>query len=225
MDRSSWLKEMRRECEEQYDTRWATFYGEASGLYNNATHQRFIQEFLSRLPAHSTLLDAACGAGRYLPFLLEKGHSVIGIDQSHGMLANAKAKFPGVRFEQIGLQEMAFQGEFDGATCMDALENVPPEDWPLVLGAFHRALKPQGYLYFTTETLENADEQEVRQAFEKAQAGGLPVVFGECPEEDGVYHYHPSNAQVLAWTRQAGFEVVQEENGEVWYYHVLARKG
>ena len=61
------------------------------------------------------ILAAACGAGRYLPFLLEKGHSIIGIDQSRGMLTYAKTKFPGVQFEKVGLQEMAFQEVFDGA--------------------------------------------------------------------------------------------------------------
>jgi hypothetical protein len=40
---------------------------------------------------------------------------------------------------------------------MDAMENVPPEDWLLVLSNFHRALKEHGYFYFTAETIENAD--------------------------------------------------------------------
>lgn len=87
MERIIWLREMRRDCEEQYDKQWAPLYGEKWGLYSNTTHQKFIQEFLSLLPQQSTILDAACGAGRYLPFLLEKEHSVIGIDQSQGMLA------------------------------------------------------------------------------------------------------------------------------------------
>jgi cyclopropane fatty-acyl-phospholipid synthase-like methyltransferase len=158
-----------------------------------------------------------------LPFLLEKGHAVIGIDQSREMLARAKAKFPGVQFEKVGLQEMAYGEVFDGAICMDAMENVCPEDWPLVLGNFHRALKQRGYLYFTAETVENADENEIRQAFERAQRAGLPVVYGEWPDEE-VYHYHPTNQQVREWTRQAGFEILKEGNGEIWYYHILARK-
>ena len=165
MDRITWLREMRRDCEEQYDTRWAPLYGEKWGLYNNTTHQQFIQGFLSLIPQGSTILDAACGAGRYLPFLLEKKHSIIGIDQSQGMLARAKAKFPAVQFEKVGLQEMAYREVFDGAICMDAMENVCPEDWSLVLSNFHRALKQRGYLYFTAETIENADENEIKQAF------------------------------------------------------------
>jgi SAM-dependent methyltransferase len=224
MDRITWLREMRHNCEEEYDTRWAPLYGEKWGLYNNTTHQQFIQEFLTLLPQRSIILDAACGAGRYLPFLNEKEHSIMGIDQSQGMLARAKAKFPGVQFEKVGLQEMAYREVFDGAICMDAMENVCPEDWPLVLSNFHRALKENGYLYFTAETVENADEDEIKQAFARAQQAGLPVVYGEWPDDEGVYHYHPTNQQVKAWTQQAGFEILKEGNGEIWYYHILVRK-
>ncbi len=222
MDRITWLKEMRRDCEVKYD-RDAPLYGEKYGLYSNPTHQQFIQEFLSLLPQSSLILDAACGAGRYLPFLLEKKHSVMAIDQSQGMLARAKAKFPGVQFEKIGLQEMTYREVFDGAICMDAMENVCPEDWPLVLSNFHQALKQRGCLYFTAETVENADENEIQQAFERSQQAGLPVVYGEWPDE-GVYHYHPTNQQVKEWAQQAGFEILKEANGEIWYYHILVRK-
>jgi len=213
---------MRRDCEEQYD-RESTLYDEQGGVYSNITHQQFIQEFLGFLPPNSHVLDAPCGTGRYLPFLLENGHSLVGIDQSQGMLAHAKTKFPSVQFEKVGLQEMAYQAVFDGVICMDAMENVCPEDWPLVLTNFHRALKPHGYLYFTAETIENADENEIRQAFDRAQKAGLPVVYGEFPDEE-VYHYHPTNQQVREWVQQAGFEILKEENGEKWYYHILLRK-
>lgn len=224
MDRSIWLKEMRRECEEQYDITWAPLYGEGkSGLYSNKTHQQFMHDFLDLLPQKSRILDAACGAGRYIPFLLEKGHSIIGIDQSQGMLAQAKEKFPSIQFEKVGLQEMAYKEIFDGAICMDAIENVCPEDWSLVLGNLHRALKPRGHLYFTAETIENLDENVIRQAFEKYQQAGLPVGFGENPDED-VYHYHPTNQQVREWTQRAGFELLKEGNGEIWYYHILVQK-
>ena len=222
MDRITWLQQMRRGCEEQYD-RESPLYDEEGGVYSNIAHQQFIQEFLGDLPENSKILDAPCGTGRYLPFLLAKGHSVIGIDQSQGMLACAKGKFPTVQFEKLGLQEMVYQEIFEGAICMDAMENVPPEDWALVLGNFYRALKPLGYFYFTVETIEMADEFEIQQAFERAQRAGLPVVYGEYPDEVP-YHYHPSTQQVREWTRQAGFEILQDGNGEIWYYHILVQK-
>jgi ubiquinone/menaquinone biosynthesis C-methylase UbiE len=222
MDRRTWLQEMRRDCEDKYDG-YSPLYGDKYGLYSNITHQEFLRDLLERLPPGCAILDAACGAGRYEPFLLEKTHSITGIDQSAGMLERARAKFPEVQFEKIGLQEMTYADAFDAAICMDAMENVPPEDWPLVLGNFHRALKPGGYLYLTAETLENADEDEIRQAFQRAQQAGLPVVYGEYPDEE-VYHFHPTNQQVREWAQQAGFIVLKEANGEIWYYHILLQK-
>lgn len=222
MDRRTWLTQMRLECEAQYD-RESPLYDREGGTYSNIAHRQFIQEFLSCLPPNSRVLDAPCGTGRYVPFLLEKGHSILGIDQSQGMLGRAKGKFPDVPFERVGLQEMTYQERFDGAICMDAMENVPPEDWPLVLGNFHRALKPGGYFYFTAETLENTNEDEVKDAFERAQQAGMPVVYGEWPDEM-VYHYHPTSQQVRDWTQQAGFEILKDGNGEIWYYHILVRK-
>lgn len=219
MDRNSWLKEQRRDAEEKYDKLWAPLYGEKWGVYENSTQQEFIHKFLNLLPEPGTLLDAACGAGRYMGMLLEKGHAVIGIDQAQGMLDQARAKFPTVQLEKVGLQEMDFRENFDGAICMDALEHVCPEDWLPILRNFHRALKPHGYFYFTVEL---ADEDEVKTAFQQAQALGLPVVYGEWINDE-VYHYYPSMPQVREWLQQSGFEVVEEGEGD-GYHHFVTRK-
>ena len=219
MDRNSWLKEQRRDAEEKYNKLWAPVYGEKWGVYENSTQQEFIQKFLNLLPETSTLLDAACGAGRYMSMLLEKGHTVIGIDQAQGMLDQARAKFPTVQLEKVGLQEMDYRENFDGAICMDALEHVCPEDWLPILHNFHRALKPHGYFYFTVEL---ADEDEVKTAFQQAQALGLPVVYGEWINDE-VYHYYPSLSQVREWLQQSGFEVVEEGEGD-GYHHFVTHK-
>lgn len=219
MDRSTWIKEQRHAAEKGYDEIWSAEYGEKWGLYSNASHRQFIQTFLGLFPQPATILDAACGTGRYFPFLLEKDHTVFGIDQSRGMLDQASRKYPSVHLEKAGLQEMSFQEMFEGAICMDALEHVSPEDWPTIFHNFHSALKPQGYLYFTVEV---ADEQEIEEAFRKGRQAGLPIVYGEWPDNDGVYHYYPSLAQVREWLGQAGFEVVEEGEGD-GYHHFLTR--
>jgi ubiquinone/menaquinone biosynthesis C-methylase UbiE len=219
MDRISWLREKRREAEEGYDILWSPLYDVEGGVYPNASHLQFIQKFIDLLPQNSTVLDAACGTGRYMLLILEKGHTVIGIDQAKGMLARAKEKFPEVRFEKIGLQEMSFEDAFDGAICMDAMEHICPEDWTVVLRNFHRALKPQGYLYFTVEI---QDESEVKAAFQEAQRSGLPVVYGEWINTD-VYHYYPSLEQVREWVQQAGFTILEEGESDD-YHHFLMRK-
>lgn len=220
MDRNDWIKERRREAEERYDTLWAPLYDEKWGVYSNATHQQFLQKFLHLLPQPGTILDAACGAGRYMPMLLDKGHAVVGIDQAQGMLARARAKFPIVHMEKMGLQEMSYSEIFEGAICMDALEHVCPEDWPLIFHNFHQALKSQGYLYFTVEI---AAEHDLEMAFQQGQDMGLPIVYGEWPDNDDVYHYYPSISQVKEWLQPTRFELVEEGEGD-GYHHFVTRK-
>jgi SAM-dependent methyltransferase len=219
MDRATWLKERRQEAEERYNTLWAPLYGEKYGKYPNSSHLQFIQKFLDHFSQKSSILNAACGAGRYMEQLLEKGHTVMGIDQSSGMLARAKEFFPQVHYDKVGLQEMSFENAFDGVICMDAMENVCPEDWTVVVGNFHRALKQEGYLYFTVET---ADKEEVEAAFDEAQKQGLPVVYGEWVNDD-VYHYYPSLEQVREWVQQSGFSILEEGEGD-GYHHFLMSK-
>lgn len=221
MNRSEWLRKMRLEAEEKYTTLWAADYAEKWGTYQNATHQQFIQRFMSFLGPRSVILDAACGAGRYMPFLLEKGHTVLGIDQSQGMLDAAKKKFSAVHLEKIGLQEMVFVEMFDGAICMDAMEHICPEDWLPIFHNFHRALKPPGYLYFTVEI---ADADDVAEAFNTAKAMGLPVVYGEWANNDEVYHFYPTMDQVREWLGQSGFGVVEEGEGDVYHHFIVQKK-
>ncbi len=220
MDRSDWLKERRRVGEERYDSLWAPIYDENWGAWIGPTHQECIQRFLSLCPPQATILDAACGTGKYWPLILGSGRGVWGTDQSQGMLARATAKFPDVPVEKIGLQEMQYQEAFEGAMCMDAMEFVFPEDWPVVLHNLYRALKPQGYLHLTVEI---AAEDEIRKAFAAGQEAGLPIVYGEWVLEGG-YHYYPSIEQVKTWVEQARFRLVAEAVGDD-YHHFLVQKG
>lgn len=219
MNRSEWLKEKRQEAERGYDQIWSANYGDKWGTYPNASHLQFIQKFIEHLPQNSTILDAACGAGRYIPYLVGERFVVVGIDQAQGMLDRAKEKFPEVQFDKLGLQEMSYQEVFEGAICMDAMEHISPEDWPLVLNNFQKALKKEGYLYFTVEI---QDEAEVKTAFDEAKSAGLPVVHGEWINDE-VYHFYPSLEQVREWVRQAGFVIVEEGEGD-GYHHFLMQK-
>jgi hypothetical protein len=159
------------------------------------------------------------------------------------MLSLAKARFPMVRYKKMSLQEMNFKEEFEGAICIDALEHVFPEDWPLILHRFREALKPGGVLYFT---LDVSATGELEEAYEQAKSQGLPVVFGEVateveaaydkvmalkpgevPDADlgdkAVYHFHPPEAQVREWLHQERFVIEAESMGIIWYRHFLVR--
>ena len=249
MERAEWLKMMRAQAEALYD-QLAPAYWVKYGLYPDATHRQFIEKLLGQLGAQSAILDAGCGAGRYDGMLLEAGHRVLGIDQSENMLARAREilpqeRFPRLRYVKMGLQEMDFQAEFDAVICIDAMEHICPEDWPGILARFQQALKSGGVLYVTVDAAELG---EYREAYERAKAMGLPVVFGEVVDEldaayaqatalealdskaisgerldHAVYHYHPPMEQVRAWLDQAGLAIEEEGIGDD-YAHFLARK-
>jgi cyclopropane fatty-acyl-phospholipid synthase-like methyltransferase len=239
MERAEWLEQMRKKAEDLYDhyspQYWVTF-----GLAPNETHLAYLQKFLEQMPPNSRLLSAGCGAGRYDGILLEAGHRVVGIDQSAGMLKRARERFPHVQYQKMGFQEMEFHEVFDGVICIDAMEHSSPEDWPEIMRRFQRALKPDRVLYLTVDLAEGDD---VKGAYERARALGLPVVFGEVADQVdeayvqvttsdkilwdrvdvAVYHYHPSLEQVRAWIGEASMNIEDEGTGN-GYEHILARK-
>ncbi len=124
------------------------------------------------------------------------------------------------------LQELPFEGVFDGVMCVDALEMIPHEDYPVVLAGLRRALRPRGRLYVT---IERIPEAHVRRGTEEARRWGLPVLEGEVVWEDDGYHHYPSMDRVRARLAEAGFEIEEEAEGP-WapegyaYHHVLARR-
>jgi SAM-dependent methyltransferase len=224
-DRRAWLRDRRRVDEQQedalagdYDAQW----GEVED-----THRAFVERFLSSLPPDGRVLDAACGTGKYFPMVLASGRRLLGVDHAGAALAIAAAKFPQVPVERHDLQELPYQDQFDGVLCVDAMEFVPPEDWPPVLERFRRALRSRGWLYLTVEL---APDDAVRAGNQAARRSGLPVVDGEViwEEPDGYYHHYPNMPQVRAWLADAGFAIQQETEGP-WhteryaYHHMLAR--
>jgi ubiquinone/menaquinone biosynthesis C-methylase UbiE len=222
VDREAWLRERRRTAEERHDTIHAFTYDDQYGEIG-PTHRRFVADLLERCQPGGTVLDAACGTGKYFAMVLDAGRRVVGTDQSTGMLARARARFPVVPLERVGLQELAFDAEFDAVMCIDAMENIPPEDWPRVVGNLRRALRPGGHLYLT---VEQVDDEELDREFADATARGLPVVRGE-ESRDG-YHYYPSREQVGYWMEEGMLVVVAEDSspGDGYgYLHLLARAG
>ena len=221
MERAEWLRERREAVTAQYDAESA---GYDADPYPTTSHTRFVDVLVATCPDDGLVLDAPCGTGQYFPRVRAAGRRVVGIDQSAGMLAQAAEKGLADRLVNVGLQEMTFEHEFDASMTIDALENVSPEDWPLVLANLHRAVKAGGQMYLT---VEEVPEAEIDAGFADGQSKNLPLVRGEVIEGDTAgYHYYPGRARVASWLSAEGLEIVEEASDweDGWgYWHVLLR--
>lgn len=192
--------------------------------YPTTSHRRFVTRLLETCPRDGIVLDAPCGTGKYFEMVGASGRRVVGIDQSAGMLGQAAAKGIADSLERVSLQELAFVDAFDAVMTVDAMENVSPEDWPLVLANLHRAARPGSHLY---TTIEEVDESAIDEAFTGLTAAGVPAVRGEIVEGDVAgYHYYPGREQVMRWLEAEGLEVVGEafDQEDGWgYRHLLLR--
>ncbi len=223
-DRAAWLAERRRNQAARFDRLFAATYDERWGRID-ASHARFVDRFLAMCPPDGRILDAACGTGKYWSMVLDSGRRLSGIDQSAGMLIRAAVKFPEVPVELRTLVDLDAEAAFEGVMCIDAMEYVPPEEWPSVLAVFRRSLCPGGHLYLTVEQIDPAElETENRRSRDQ----GHPVVAGESvqgpdPSEDDGYHFYPDEPRVRAWLADAGFVILDREVGDD-YLHVLASR-
>lgn len=211
--RRTFLDHRRAVSRRRFDRLHAPVYDKRWGAYINPTHADFVDDLARRLGAGARVLDAACGTGKYWPRLLEAGLKVTGADQSAGMLEVARAKGLPIVIVRVALQDIGdVSGRFDGLLCVDAMENVGPEDWPLVLNGFRGVLKPGAFAYLSVELPDGELPEPV----------GL-LVPGEVLEDEA-YHFYPMREQVLAWLEGSGFAVVREAEGD-GYWHLLTRAG
>ena len=223
MDRRAWLDERRAVVELDY-TRDAPDY-ETGNYPISDTHRAFVARVVEACPPDGIVLDVPCGTGRYFELVVGAGRRVVGADQSAGMVEQARARKLAESVERTGLQELASANAFDGVLCIDAMEHVPPDDWPLVVHNLARALRADGLLYMTLEVLAN-QQARVDRALAEAHARGLPAVRGEDVGEDtGGYHFYPSGEQITTWLVGSGLRIVEDVTdlsyGDWGYRHLL----
>lgn len=221
MDRSAWLAERRAAVEADYDATAAEYDADP---YPNDAQVEWVERLLAECSPGGIVLDAPCGTGRYFELIEEGGRSVVGVDQSAGMLDRARARGIATALHRTGMQDLAFPKQFDAAITVDGMEHVSPEDWPRVLANIHAVLAPGASWYLT---VEEADRDRIAETFVSLQASDQPVVLGEVTSPaTGGYHYYPERDQVVAWFGAEGLDVIAEGETayETWgYRHFLLR--
>ena len=116
----------------------------------------FDQLLRGRLSPGMRIVDAGCGSGRNLIYMLRSGYEVFGVDvddeavESVRMLAASFApQLPGANFRVEPVEQMSFPDGFADAVLSSAVLHFARDDrqFEAMVGEMWRVLKPGGVLF------------------------------------------------------------------------------
>lgn len=118
-----------------------------------------VDRFVNLLAPPRDVLDAGCGAGRFLPYLAERGCHVEGIDLSPEMVRRARQDHPEFVTVTGSIAELPWpDGSFDGVFSWYSTIHTPDEDVGQLIRELRRVLRPGGYLLVAFQSGEGMRE-------------------------------------------------------------------
>ena len=171
-----------------YDTKHAFVWEKARGLL----------ELLAPQPGER-ILDLGCGTGQLSSEIASMGATVVGVDRSPEMIAEARNKFPKLQFDVCDARALPFPQEFDAVFSNATLHWIPQAEQ--VIAGIARALKPGGRL--VAEFGGKGNIQTLMAAFENALSH-----LGVTPDGASPWYY-PSLAEYSVLLENHGLEVRQ----------------
>lgn len=189
-------------------------------VYNNiATHfsktRHFIwpemYEFLPYIKPGSHIVDIGCGNGRLLGMFKGKDFTYVGIDQSEGLLEEARRLWPGYAFEH-GDMEMYHYGRdrFDAAFFIASIHHLTTNHAQTrTLQKVVQALKPQGLVFITTW---NMWQPKYRQYIQKQPLHHSYIPYNNGKDISHRFYYAFTKTELTQVCRDAGLKIL-----DVWY--------
>lgn len=164
----------------------------------------FDQLLRGRITRNMRVLDAGCGSGRNLVFLMRAGFDVWGVDEDASAIARvrtlASQLAPRISPEQFRVERVESLSHASGSMdCVisSAVLHFARDDahWAAMVNAMWRVLAPGGLLFARLATT-------VGQAHLQALGDGRYIM------PDGDTRYLVDHERLLAWTRELGGTLV-----------------
>ena len=155
-----------------------------------------LEKFLDLLPHQAVILDAGCGPGHHASFLAERGHDVVGVDLSEGMLRIARRRDAAIRFARMDVQALEFPpATFDAIWCAGTAMHVPREEVVSLFRGFRRVVRPAGVVGINMQIARRSE-----------------VVNYDADRR--FFEYYRSGDEIAGLARRAGLVVVAADYGE-----------
>jgi SAM-dependent methyltransferase len=106
--------------------------------------------------------DIGCGSGRDVAWLNVNGFPCIGYDASEGLLAEARRRYPDLRFVRSPLPGLPgiVEASFDNVLCETVIMHLPHEAILPSIKRLLAILKSDGSLYLTWRVTRGADQRD-----------------------------------------------------------------
>jgi len=149
---------MDRETLKAYDLDAEAFAEDWETQPSPADMQALIRRWFTPGPT----ADIGCGSGRDAAWLNGNSYPAIGYDASEGLLAQARRRHPGVRFEQATLPalEGVPRSGFVNVLCETVIMHLPAADIAPSVRRLIDILTPRGTLYLSWRVTEGADRRD-----------------------------------------------------------------
>lgn len=177
-----------------YDAFAEAYTAENEDSLMNAYYERPAALALAGEVAGRRILDAGCGSGPLFAALRERGAAVTGIDQSEGMLAQARRRLGDDA--DLRVADLAGPLPFDAAEFDDVLASLVLHylrDWAPTLAEFRRVLKPGGRL------IASVNHPMMVNLTHRAE-GPRPDYFEQYTWTDE-FELHGSKARMTFWNK------------------------
>jgi len=121
-----------------------------------------MQALLRQFFSPGLTADIGCGCGRDTAWLDANGFPAIGYDPSEGLLAQARQRYPGLRFLQAALPglEGVVDNTFANVLCETVIMHLEPEAIGPSARKLLSILQPGGTLYLSWRVTEGSDRRD-----------------------------------------------------------------
>lgn len=188
------------------DNQTITAYDNAAeqiaALHTTLIPARIYQHIDQFFIKNETCADIGCGIGRDSAWLSSRGYEVTGFDASDGMLEQARARYPNIRFIRgsLPLLEQQADSAFTNVLCSAVIMHLGADQIGCAIANLTRITAVNGVIILTYRGTLNHDQRESGKLYTPIEADKLISLFTQA----GAQLLHHENdleaGRGLEWT-------------------------